>query len=149
MTKQERCTFAHDCHASGLNCAQSVLVAFRDVTGFTEEQSIAMASGFGGGMRYGGVCGVVSAAILVLGMFSPANRENGAEGKRRSGEITKEFQSRFTQRFGNLDCHALKANPTGEGTEMAKALNCEAHCRKMVVSGTELLHDMISELKEK
>ena len=24
MTKLERCTFAHDCHASGLNCAQSV-----------------------------------------------------------------------------------------------------------------------------
>lgn len=149
MTKLERCTFAHDCHASGLNCAQSVLAAFTDVTGFTEEQSIAMASGFGGGMRYGGVCGVVSAAILVLGMVSPANRENGAEGKRRSGEITKEFQTRFTQRFGNLDCHDLKADPTGEGTEMAKALNCEAHCRKMVVSGTELLHDMISELKEK
>ena len=45
MTKLERCTFAHDCHASGLNCAQSVLAAFTDVTGFTEEQSIAMASG--------------------------------------------------------------------------------------------------------
>ena len=69
--------------------------------------------------------------------------------QRVGGDITKEFQTRFTQRFGNLDCHALKANPTGEGTEMAKALNCEAHCRKMVVSGTELLHDMMSDLKEK
>ena len=149
MTKLERCTFAHDCHASGLNCAQSVLAAFTDVTGFTEEQSVAMGSGYGGGMRYGGVCGVVSAAILVLGMCCPANRENGAEGKRRSGEITKEFQTRFTQRFANLDCRELKANPTGEGTEMAKVLNATNHCRMLVVSGTELLHDMISELKEK
>ena len=31
---------------------------------------------------------------------------------------------------------------------MAKVLNATNHCRMLVVSGTELLHDMISELKE-
>lgn len=149
MTKLERCTYAHDCHASGLNCAQSVLAAFTDITGLTEEQSIALCSGLGGGVRYGGVCGVVSAAVLVLGTVCPHTRENGAEGKRLSGEITKEYQRRFTERFGELDCRALKANPVGEGTEMAKALNAANHCRMLVVSGTELLHDMITELEEK
>ena len=149
MTKLERCVFAHDCHASGLNCAQSVAAAFCDVTGLTKEQSIALCSGFGGGMRYGGVCGVVSAAIAVLGAAFPATAESGAEGKRRSGEITMEFERRFRERFGNLDCRELKANPTGEGTEMAKLLNTTSHCRTMVVSGTELLHDFLEELKEK
>ncbi len=149
MTKQERCIFAHDCHASGLNCAQSVAAAFYDVTGLTKEQSIALCSGFGGGMRYGGVCGVVSAAVLVLGAVFPATPESGAEGKKRTGEITMEFERRFAERFGNLDCRALKANPVGEGTDMAKELNATNHCRMLVVSGTELLHDFLEELKEK
>ena len=149
MTKQERCIFAHDCHASGLNCAQSVAAAFCDVTGLTKEQSISLCSGFGGGMRYGSTCGVVCAAVMVLGMCYPHTHENGAEGKKRSGELTMEFQRRFKERFGNLDCRDLKANPTGEGTDMAKELNATNHCRMLVVSGTELLHDYLEELKEK
>ena len=149
MTKRERCIFAHDCHASGLNCAQSVAAAFYDVTGLTKEQSIALCSGYGGGMRYGGVCGVVSAAIMVLGTAFPAAPESGAEGKKRSGAVTMEFQRRFAERFGNLDCRALKADPVGEGTDMAKELNAANHCRMLVVSGTELLHDYLEELKEK
>ena len=149
MTKQERCVFAHDCHASGLNCAQSVAAAFCDVTGLTKEQSIALCSGFGGGMRYGGVCGVVSAAVLVLGAAFPATAESGAAGKRRASEITMEYERRFVQHFGNLDCRALKADPVGEGTDMAKELHATNHCRMLVVSGTELLHDFLEELKEK
>lgn len=149
MTKLERCTYARDCHSSGLSCAESVMAAFTEETGLTEEQSIAICSGFGFGLRYGGACGVVCAAIMVLGMCHPHTRENGAEGKRRAGELTMEFERRFRERFGYLDCRELKANPTGEGTEMAKLLNTTSHCRTMVVSGTELLHDFLEELKEK
>ena len=54
MTKRERCLRAKECHEKGLNCGQSVLLAFTDVTGLTEAQSMAVASGFGGGLRYGG-----------------------------------------------------------------------------------------------
>ena len=68
MTKRERCLRAKECHEKGLNCGQSVLLAFTDVTGLTEAQSMAVASGFGGGLRYGGACGVVNAAAVVLGM---------------------------------------------------------------------------------
>ncbi|MBR5572076.1 MAG: C_GCAxxG_C_C family protein [Oscillospiraceae bacterium] len=149
MTKKERCIVAHDCHASGLNCAQSVAAAFSDLTGLSKEQSIALCSGFGGGMRYGGVCGVVSAAVMVLGAVFPATAESGAEGKSRAGQITMEYERRFVRHFASLDCRELKANPVGEGTDMAKELHAANHCRMLVVSGTELLHDMIEELKEK
>ena len=50
MTKRERCLRAKECHEKGLNCGQSVLLAFTDVTGLTEAQSMAAASGFGGGL---------------------------------------------------------------------------------------------------
>lgn len=86
---------------------------------------MALASGFGGGLRCGGVCGVVNAAAVVLGMVYPATLENGAAGKKRSSELTKEYQRRYTARFHKLDCN----------------VNCV-----LVVSGVELLCEMLEEL---
>ena len=63
MTKLERCQRAKEFHEKGLNCGQAVLLAFTDVTGLTEQQSMAVASGFGGGLRCGGVCGVAFCGI--------------------------------------------------------------------------------------
>lgn len=147
MTKRDRCIKAQKYHESGLNCGQSVLAAFTDVTGFTEEQSMALASGFGGGMRCGGICGVVSACVVVLGMAYPHTLENGAEGKKRSGQLTQNYQQRFTERFHQLNCRDLLAETEISGTDMAQELGVTQHCRMLVVSGVELLCDMLSELE--
>lgn len=147
MTKRERCLRAKEYHEKGLNCGQSVLLAFTDVTGFTEAQSMALASGFGGGLRCGGVCGVVNAAAVVLGTVYPATLENGGEGKKRSIQLTQEFQRRFTERFHKLDCRDLLAEKDIEGTPAAQELGVTQHCRLLVVSGVELLSDMLTELE--
>ena len=149
MTKMERCQRAKEFHEKGLNCGQSVLLAFTDVTGLTEQQSMAIASGFGGGLRCGGVCGVVNAAAVVLGTAYPATLENGSEGKKRSTQLTQEFQCRFTERFRKLDCHDLLAEKDIEGTAAAQELGVTQHCRLLVVSGVELLCDMLAELEER
>lgn len=73
---------------------------------------MALASGFGGGLRCGGVCGVVNAAAVVLGMVYPATLENGAAGKKRSSELTKDYQRRYTARFHKL---GLPRPAGGEG----------------------------------
>jgi len=146
MTKRERCLRAKECHEKGLNCGQSVLLAFTDVTGLTEAQSMAVASGFGGGLRYGGACGVVNAAAVVLGMVYPSTLENGPAGKKRSTELTQDFQRRFTARFHKLDCRELLAEKELDATDMAQKLGVTHHCRMLVVSGTELLCDMLDEL---
>ena len=120
---KERCLRAMEYHEKGLNCGQSVLLAFADITGFSEEQSMALASGFGGGLRCGGVCGVVNAAAVVLGMVYPATLENGAAGKKGSSELTKEYAGDFLRELGVTQ-----------------------HCRVLVVSGVELLCEMLEEL---
>ena len=52
----------------GYNCAQSVAVAFCDVTGLEEKFAARMVSSFGGGMgRIREVCGAVSGMFFVLG----------------------------------------------------------------------------------
>ncbi len=147
MTKMERCRSAMEFHEKGLNCGQAVLLAFTDVTGLTEQQSMAIASGFGGGLRCGGVCGVVNAAAVVLGTAYPATLENGPEGKKRSTRLTQDFQRRFTERFRKLDCRDLLAEKDIEGTPAAQELGVTQHCRLLVVSGAELLSDMLAELE--
>ena len=108
---------------------------------------MALASGFGGGMRYGGVCGVVSACVTVLGMAYPSTLENGPEGKKRATQLVNEFQSRFRQRFRQLNCRELLAEPDMEGTDIARELGVTQHCRLLVVSGVELLCGMLDELE--
>ena len=107
---------------------------------------MALASGFGGGLRYGGICGVVNAAAVVLGMAYPSTLENGPAGKKRSSELTKAFQQRFTERFRQLNCRELLADKEPVGTELAQELGVTQHCRILVVSGVELLGELLAEL---
>ena len=134
MMKLERCQRAKEFHEKGLNCGQAVLLAFTDVTGLTEQQSMAVA-------------GVVNAAAVVLGTAYPATLENGPDGKKRSTQLTQDFQRRFTERFRKLDCHDLLAEKDIEGTPTAQELGVTQHCRLLVVSGVELLSDMLDELE--
>jgi len=148
MTKRERCKRAVAYHATTLNCAQSVLAAFSDVIGMTEDQCCALGSGFGGGLRYGGVCGTVSAAAMILGIVYPHTPKNGMTGKQRSTRLIREFQRRFKERFDHLDCRDLLANHDLRGTNMVAELNVTGHCDILIVSAVELLCDMLEELKK-
>ena len=67
---------------SGYNCSQSVVAAFADMYGFTEEQALRMSASFGGGIgRMRQTCGAA------CGMFLLAGLEKGAvDGKDREGK---------------------------------------------------------------
>lgn len=145
MTKRERCEIAATCHIKGINCGQSVLMAFQDKTGLSEKQSLAVASGFGGGMRCGGICGSISGSVVVLGCRYPAV---DAETKKRSTVLTKEFQRRFLEQFGALNCRELLAAKDLRGTPLAEELMHDNHCGLMIVSAVELLHDYLDELEK-
>ena len=89
---------------------------------------------------------MVNAAAVVLGMVYPATLENGAAGKKRSSELTKDYQRRYTARFHKLDCRDLLAEKDLDATDMARELGVTQHCRVLVVSGVELLCEMLEEL---
>ena len=80
MNKIVKCKAARDYHTHGCNCAQSILAAFHEDMGFTEDQCMALAGGMGGGMRCGSICGAISGGILVLGMLFPATAAEGPAG---------------------------------------------------------------------
>ncbi len=147
MNKREYCQKAFMYHQSGFNCTQSVLAAYQDRTGLSEQQSFAVATGFGGGVRYGGLCGAVSGAVMVLGILYPHDQKNDPEGKSASIRRTVEFERRFKERFANLDCRDLLASKELAGTDIAVELGATKHCDLLIVSATDLLYDYLEELK--
>lgn len=146
MTKEERCRLALGYHRQHYNCGQSVLGAFRDLTGLTEEQCWGLGSGLGSGMRCGGICGAVSGGVLVLGLLHPYTAQEGPEGRRRSVEQVKEFQRRFTQQFHLLNCRELLAERGLQATPTAQAVGADDHCGTLIASAVELLCDYLAEL---
>ena len=74
---KDRVEKAVELFKSGYNCSQSVVAAFADMYGFTQEQALRMSASFGGGIgRMRQTCGAA------CGMFLLAGLEKGAvDGK--------------------------------------------------------------------
>lgn len=99
MTKGE---IAKQNFESGLNCSQSVLLAFCDELGFDRESAMLIAAPFGGGMgRLREVCGTVSGMYMALGLAS--------QGKSKT-DLYKDVQAladKFKQDNGSVICREL------------------------------------------
>ena len=147
MNKIENCKAARDYHTHGCNCAQSILAAFHEDMGFTEDQCMALAGGMGGGMRCGSICGAISGGILVLGMLFPATAAEGPAGKRRITQQTQEYIRRFRERFVDRDCADLLKRKDLMPTGQSRDLGVADHCGILIVSAVEILCYYIAELK--
>ncbi|MBE6989367.1 MAG: C_GCAxxG_C_C family protein [Ruminococcaceae bacterium] len=146
MTKEDRCRRALALHEGTLNCAQCMMVAFSDVLDLSEETCAALGGGLGRGGGYGGMCGTVNTALMVLGARCPHTAEHDMEGRRRLARLTREFRRRYQERFGALDCRELLATKELRGTEMVEKLGVADHCGILIVSAVEMLSDMLDEL---
>ena len=92
---------------AGNNCAQSVLLAYADVLGLTQEQAAMVSVGFGGGMgRLRLHCGAFSAAVMLAGVLEG---EDGAKKEHRPQTYARvqEIYRRFMERNGTVSCAEL------------------------------------------
>lgn len=148
MNKLERCRAAKAYHDRGFNCGQSVLEAFRDRIGLTEDQCRRIATGLGGGFRSGGICGAASGGVLVLGMLHPHNEED-KEQKAATAKLVKEFVERFKAQFGGLlDCRDLLPAKGLQGVPEVAELGATKHCEAMIISAVAILYDYLEELNK-
>ncbi len=147
-----RCKQACIYREQGYNCAQAVIAAFADLTGLTEEQSMAVSGGFGGGV--GGcreeVCGAISGGVMALGLLYPHLDGGNQNSKQKLYELTQEFRSRFYETFGQTRCAALmqSSSTANEKTPVAAALGITEGCDVFVVTAVELVEQMLAELAE-
>ena len=98
---------AVDKFVEGYNCAQSVVFAFHDECGLSEDAALKVSGGFGGGMgRKQEVCGAVTGGIMILGL----RRDRATRGSPVTEDLfraTREFMDGFAARNGSYLCRDL------------------------------------------
>lgn len=104
MTKEE---MAVSLKHNGHNCAQAVVLTFKEELGLPEETLNALTSGFGGGMGcMESTCGALIGATIVVGL------------KNNSGAPTvmasRDMLAKFREMSGATICHDLKGRDTGK-----------------------------------
>lgn len=133
----------------GHNCAQSVLLAYADVLGLTQEQAAMISVGFGGGMgRLRLHCGAFSAAVMLAGAMEGPD---GAEKTHRPQTYARvqEIHRQFVEMNGTISCAALlgKAgvpeNPTPE--ERTPEYYARRPCAGIIRSACRMIDAMLAE----
>lgn len=101
---EDRVQKAVELFKSGYNCSQSVVAAFADMYGFTQEQALRMGASFGGGIgRMRETCGAACGMFLVAGLETGATEATDREERRRIMQLSRNWlPSLKTQRVADL-----------------------------------------------
>lgn len=127
------------------HCSQSVLAAYAEELGLTEEQALKIAYCLNSGMRKGEVCGACTGALLVLGMKYGQCKKEDLESRTLANEKTVTFLEKFKEAHGTYICNDLMGCDisTAEGVKFAMEHNCFSEiCPKMVASAVKILEEM-------
>ena len=129
----------------GYNCAQSVFMAFSDLTGYTREEAARLSAPFGAGMgRMREVCGAMSSILMVLGILR-GYEDTGEDGKKAAlyAEVQKLF-SEFTAKQGTFLCRELLGKTeSGPDVPTPDARTAEYYasrpCAEIIADAADLL----------
>ena len=129
------------------SCSQSVFAAFADPADLPRETALRVAAGFGGGLaRSGETCGVVTGAIMVLGLRHCGVPADDPLAKQRAYPPVQEFLARFRARHGALACRELLGCDLGtpEGLQSAREQGLsKSRCPAFVRTAAEILEDLL------
>ena len=144
-----RYELANSYHKRGFNCCQSVVAAFSDLTGLSEQESFNVGGGFGAGAGTGELCGALVGGIMALGLMTPVETNDPVTSKKRTQAKGKELQKRFVEKFGALRCQDLLSNPQipSEPTSAAAKMGLTRHCDIMIVTAVEIVEQILAEEK--
>jgi C_GCAxxG_C_C family probable redox protein len=131
----------------GFNCAQSVLAAHSDKTGFDVTDSLKIATGFGAGMAMlQKTCGAVSGAYMAIGAKYGRINPDDESARDKTYSMIEKFNQRFIELHGSLDCRELIGVDlkTPEGAEEAQqGAYFENKCGKFVEDSAAILDELL------
>lgn len=105
---EERAMRAKELFLEGYNCAQSVFLAYSDLTPFDEKVAATVAAPFGGGMgRLREVCGAVSGMTMVAGFLYPNFDPADSQSKKENYAVVQELAEKFRKENGAIVCREL------------------------------------------
>jgi C_GCAxxG_C_C family probable redox protein len=143
----DRVKAAQDTMASRkANCAQSVLTAFGEDHGLKRDVAYSIAQGFGGGMHINGACGAVTGAYMALGLANPISKDNPRKSMEKTGALIAEFNRRFKEKHGALNCTELLGYDLSKPEEAKKAFDAkvfDTKCSKFVTDAAQIVEDLL------
>jgi C_GCAxxG_C_C family probable redox protein len=146
MTKAEQAVHNFQ---NGYNCAQAVLTAYAEDFNLDKNTALSLATGFGAGVgRHQGMCGAVSAAIMVLGLKFGSRPGDGREKINATYVLVRRFMEEFTTQKGSIICKELLSGcnlSTEEGQKVFHTNNLRARCSNFVEEACVILDKMLAE----
>ena len=131
----------------GYNCAQSVAVAFSDVTGLDEKTTARMMSAFGGGMgRLREVCGAVSGMFFVLSYLYGYDTPGDDVNKKRVYTDVQALAAQFREQCGSIICQEILNNPPTDPNPSPRTAEYYKvrPCARMVMVAGQLMDEFIA-----
>lgn len=109
---EERIAMAGELHKQGYNCCQSVVAAFADLYGFSQEQAFRMSAAYGGGLgRLNGPCGAVLGLFMLAGLETGTTLPKDPNGQKATFDLVQELAEEFKKRNGAIGCKDLLQLP--------------------------------------
>ncbi len=140
-----RSKIAKDLFNKGYNCAQAVFAAFSDITELSFEDSIKIASSFGGGM--GGlreVCGALTGAFMAAGLIYGYDSTDGAKAKESHYALIREIAKLFEDENQSIICDDLLKLQDQSKQEGSLQSTKVRTCEELVIHATDILDKMIA-----
>ncbi len=124
-------------HQKNYNCAQCVLKACREFYPEVSDAVLAkIASGFGGGVCCGEICGALTGGVMAVGLsaeFDESDSDSILASKNSIKAIINDMNSTFKNNFDSLLCSELKGG--------------KHSCNELIAYGTQLTENTIRNIK--
>ncbi len=149
LNKEERIRKAEELFMQGFNCCQSVVAAFADIYGYSQEQALRMSAGFGGGIgRLRLSCGAFNALALLAGLDCGSVTPGDTAGKSYNYKVVQELAAQFKEEHGSLICSELlklkKGAPLSyQASERTAEYYKTRPCVNQIVSAAKIYADYL------
>ena len=131
----------------GYACSQAILSEYCELFNMDIETALKLAAGFAGGMRFGGTCGAVTGAFMVLGLRHGTQNCEKPDERKNVYDAVCEFTKSFKEIHGSTSCETLLGCNIGtpDGMQKAKEDNLfHTLCPEYIKSSAELLEIILS-----
>lgn len=140
---------AKELFLSGYNCAQAVVIAYKDELGMDEEVLARLASSFGGGIaQLREVCGSVSGGALVLGLLKGYSEAGDLAAKRAHYKLVQSYAAKFREAAGSIVCRELLSGSgsfctAGEPTPRTDEFYHKRPCAELIALSADILAEFV------
>ena len=133
----------------GFGCSQALLATYGTQFGLERDIALKLGEALAGGMgRTGGTCGVVTSALIILGLKHGRTKAEDKESQKKTDSLVKELLNKFSARNGSILCRDLLENDIGtpEGMKIARDKRLfMLLCPKFVRDASEILEQILEE----